>query len=365
MNGSKINVSGNKNNNYQDELFNYDHYIAIDWSIENMAIARMTKKTAEAKLIDVDADIKELKIYLRKITGRKILTIEETTSSQWLYVELKEYVERIVVCDPYRNRLLSDGPKTDKIDARKLCELLRSGMLKEVYHTTDELYKLRKLVSGYEALVRAGVRCINQKSAIYRAEHKSHKKGEIISDKTTEFIVLQLDKSIEQYIIDKKEYEEEFEKRCKKQKILEALKSVPGIAEINAMKIFATVIDGRRFKAAGNYLGYCGLVKHIKISGRREYGKRRTRYSRRLKSVYKTAALAAIRGNNPIREYYEYLINEKKISEENAKQSVARCIAKITYGIMKSGEKYKPYLWRGNKKSTQSGIPLAGEKEAA
>ncbi len=55
-------------------------------------------------------------------------------------------------------------------------------MLKEVYHTTDELYKLRKLVSAYEALVRAGVRCIKQKSAIYRAEHKSHKKGEIISE---------------------------------------------------------------------------------------------------------------------------------------------------------------------------------------
>ncbi|MHB8906005.1 MAG: hypothetical protein ACYC4T_08775 [Melioribacteraceae bacterium] len=65
-----------------------------------------------------------------------------------------------------------------------------------------------------------------------------------------------------------------------------------------------------------------------------------------MKSVYKTAALAAIRGNNPIREYYEYLINEKKISEQNAKQSAARYIAKITYGIMKSGEKYKPYLWR-------------------
>ena len=354
MTGSKINVSGNKNNNYQNELSNYDHYIAIDWSIENMAIARMTKRTAEAKIIDVDADIKELKIYLRSIAGRKILTIEETTSSQWLYVELKDCVERIVVCDPYRNRLLSDGPKTDKIDARKLCELLKSGMLKEVYHTTDELYKLRKLVSAYEALVRAGVRCINQKSAIYRAENKSHKKGEIINDRITELIVSQLNKSIEQYVIDKKEYEDEFEKESKKQKILKVLMSVPGIAEINAMKILATVIDGRRFKLAGNYLGYCGLVKHIKISGRREYGKRRTRYSRRLKSVYKTAALAAIRGNNPIREYYDYLINEKKISEQNAKQSVARYIAKITYGIMKSGEKYKPYLWRKNKKKREA-----------
>ena len=44
----------------------YDHYIAIDWSIENMAIARMTKNSNNIKVIDVPSDIKE-----RQIPGKK------------------------------------------------------------------------------------------------------------------------------------------------------------------------------------------------------------------------------------------------------------------------------------------------------
>ena len=103
----------------------YDHYIAIDWSIKNMAIARMTKKSNNIKVIDVESDIIELQLYLNNLKGSKILVVEETTTSQWLYTELKDYVDKLVICDPYRNRLLSEGPKIDKIDARKLVQLAK------------------------------------------------------------------------------------------------------------------------------------------------------------------------------------------------------------------------------------------------
>jgi hypothetical protein len=91
----------------------YDHYVAVDWSMKTMAIARMTNKTSKTKVMEAPSDIRELKTYCMALRGKKILTIEETTSAQWLYVELHDVVDRIVVCDPYRNRLLSDGPKTD------------------------------------------------------------------------------------------------------------------------------------------------------------------------------------------------------------------------------------------------------------
>jgi hypothetical protein len=38
----------------------YDHYIAIDWSIDNMAIARMTKKSNKITIMDVPSDISEV-----------------------------------------------------------------------------------------------------------------------------------------------------------------------------------------------------------------------------------------------------------------------------------------------------------------
>lgn len=98
----------------------YKHYIALDWSKVNFAVSSMQDKGTKIKTEEYPPDIKILKNYLKKFTGKKILTIEETTSTQWLYVELKEIVNRILVCDPYRNSLMKDGPKNDKIDTQRL-----------------------------------------------------------------------------------------------------------------------------------------------------------------------------------------------------------------------------------------------------
>jgi hypothetical protein len=46
---------------------------------------------------------------------------------------LKPHVRHLVVCNPRKNALLKDGSKSDRIDARKLAELLRGNQLKPVY----------------------------------------------------------------------------------------------------------------------------------------------------------------------------------------------------------------------------------------
>ena len=153
----------------------FSHYVAVDWAMSNMAIARMTEKSNKITTIDVPSDIKELRIYLQNLKGKICLTIEETTTSQWLYTELKDCVEKIVICDPYRNKLLSEGAKTDKIDAEKLVKLLKADLLKEVFHSGDKFIELRKIVSAYEDTIKAGVRFKNQRSALFRAYNKNHK----------------------------------------------------------------------------------------------------------------------------------------------------------------------------------------------
>jgi len=112
---------------------------------------------------------------------------------------------------------------------------------------------------------------------------------------------------------------------------------------INAVKIVSRVVTPFRFARYGHYHSYCGLIKHEKISGGRSYGKRNPRYSRQLKSVYKTGVLAAIGGNNPINDYYEYLIKEKGYSAHNARNKACRRLATLSLGVFKSGKKYQPY----------------------
>jgi transposase len=316
----------------------YDQYIALDWSLKTMAIAHMSRRDEQPRIFERKTDLKELKEYLGSFKGRTMLTLEESGTAHWLYLELLDCVERIIVCDPFHNRLLWHGPKTDKIDAEKLCELLRAGLLKEVYHSDNGVYELRTLVSAYQDVVTAGVRALNQKKALALG-HRDR-------GTSASFIGEMLQENIDLYRRSKQQYERRLADVARHNTQVRYQREIDGIGTIGAVRIVATVVDARRFPYTGKYFSYCGLVKHEKLSGGRSYGRRKPRYNRVLKCVYKTAALAAIRGTNPIREYYDHLL-ARGVAEHNARHAVARYIARISYGMLKSGTRYEPYRWKG------------------
>ena len=324
----------------------YDHYFAIDWSMDNVALARMRSSGSFPKVTTIEPDIKVVKEYVSHFSGSKILCIEETTGSHWLYVELKDYFDKILVCDPYRNRLLSEGAKNDKIDAIKLCQLLRAGMLKEVYHSIDKDYHLRKVVSAYDDWVKFGVRFKNQKSALYRAVGLRYKYDSLDKNNSLlNFIEMHQESAIDLYEEKKKEYECLFRQLSKQYCLISYLKDISGINDIWAVSEYSKVIDASRFKNKYKYWSYCGLAKHEKESGGKLYGKRIPRYCRKLKHIYKSAAMTAIGGKNDIRAYYDHLLT-LSYTPRNARNEIARYIAKVSYGILKNKKKYIPYQWR-------------------
>ena len=58
----------------------------------------------------------------------------------------------LVVCNPPQNALLKAGNKSDRIDARKLAELLRAGLLSPVYHGENSTAAVKHLCRSYAAL---------------------------------------------------------------------------------------------------------------------------------------------------------------------------------------------------------------------
>src|SRR5213593_856742 len=96
------------------------------------------------------------------------VTFEETTQAAWLHDVIRHFVAEVVVCDPRRNKLLGEGSKADKPDARKLAELLRAGMLRSVYHGHEATRKLKELVRAYETLSVDTERTMVRIKAIYR-----------------------------------------------------------------------------------------------------------------------------------------------------------------------------------------------------
>src|SRR5215471_4247346 len=75
----------------------------------------------------------------------------------------------IVVCDPRKNALLKTGNKNDRVDARKLSDLLRAGLLTAVYHGESGVRTLRELSRSYLTVTKDLTRVMNRLKALYRS----------------------------------------------------------------------------------------------------------------------------------------------------------------------------------------------------
>ncbi len=78
------------------------------------------------------------------------------------------HVTELVVCNPRKNALLKEGSKSDRIDARKLAELLYMSKLSSVYHGEHGLRMLKELSRSYLTITKDLGRVMNRLKALYR-----------------------------------------------------------------------------------------------------------------------------------------------------------------------------------------------------
>jgi transposase len=107
--------------------------------------------------------------FIDGLRGDVHVTLEEGTWSAWLYDLLKPHVTELVVCDPRRNALLKEGNQNDRVDARKLAELLQNNQLRPVYHGDHGLRTLKELVRSYLTISKNLSRVMTRVKAIYRS----------------------------------------------------------------------------------------------------------------------------------------------------------------------------------------------------
>ena len=107
--------------------------------------------------------------FVQGLRGDLHVTLEEGTWAAWLYDLLRPHVNEVLVCDPRKNALLKVGNKSDRIDARKLAELLRSNLLRPVYHGEHGVRTLKELSRSYLAISGDLARVMTRLKAVYRS----------------------------------------------------------------------------------------------------------------------------------------------------------------------------------------------------
>jgi len=340
-------------------------YIGMDVHRETISIAVLEgsgKLVMESIIETKAATILQL---IHSLRGELHLTFEEGTWAAWLYDLLKPHVPKLVVCDPRRNALLKEGSKSDKVDARKLAELLRGGLLRPVYHGENGLRTLRELARSYSTLSKDMARVMNRVKALYRAwgipcgglqvydpryrEQWLEKIPEAGVRRRAELFSEQLDglRALRQ------EARRELLSESRKHNASKLLLQIPCIGPIRAALLVALMQTPHRFRTKRQLWTYSGLGIQTHDSAQYRYkGGQLQRSSKpqqlrglnqnhnhQMKEIFKSTATSAARSAGPFQEFHARLL-AKGMKPDMAKLTLARKIAAITLTIWRKGASF-------------------------
>ena len=144
-------------------------YIGMDVHKESISIALRNSAGKVVMECVIETKASMILQFIDGLRGDLQVTFEEGTSAAWLYDLLKPHVTKLVVCDPRKNKSMREGNQSDKIDARRLAELLRLDHLTPVYHGEHGLRTLKELVRSYLTVTKDLARVMSRVKAIYRS----------------------------------------------------------------------------------------------------------------------------------------------------------------------------------------------------
>jgi transposase len=290
------------------------------------------------------------------------VTLEEGTCAAWLYDVLKPHVAQLLVCDPRKNALIKSGNKSDRIDARKLADLLYLDKLHPVFHGETGNRALKELARSYLALTRDTTRVMNRLKALYRSwaipcagqrvyapryrsewlakitEAGVHRRAEIYY---REFDAL---RSLREQV------RRDLLAESRKYKAMKLLRQIPSIGPIRAALLIALMQTPHRFRTKRQLWAYCGLALKTSTSGEYQIVEGRLKRSKKflairglntnhnhdLKNIFKGAATRAAAVPGPFQEFHAGLV-ARGMKPTMARLTLARKIAAITLIVWKKG----------------------------
>src|SRR5580693_5181781 len=146
-----------------------EKYIGLDVHQATISVAVMDSQGKIIMESILETKASTLLEFFAGLRGSLFVTFEEGTWAAWLYDLLKPHVTEVLVCNPRKNALLKDGSKSDRIDARKLAELLRGNHLSRIYHGENGVRTLKELARSYLTITKDVTRVMNRLKALYRS----------------------------------------------------------------------------------------------------------------------------------------------------------------------------------------------------
>jgi len=340
-------------------------YIGMDVHKEAIVIAVLNGSGKLVMESIVETKTSSILQFVHGLRGELHVTWEEGTWAAWLHDLLQPHVHQVLVCNPRRNALLKEGSKNDKVDARKLADLLRTGMLRPVYHGEHGLRTLRELGRSYQTISQDLNRVMNRLKALYRGwgipcagtqVYALHSREEWLNKiphagvrRRAELLYEQLD-GLQGL---RRNLRPELLAESRKHKAAKLLRQITCIGPIRAARLLALMQTPHRFRSKRQLWTYSGLGIETHDSAQYRYVRGQLQRSKKpqqirglnrnhnheMKEIFKGAATRASCGVGPLRNFYVALL-AKGMKPEMARLTLARKMAAITLTLWKKEERF-------------------------
>jgi len=293
--------------------------------------------------------------------GLKV-AIEAGNQTAWIHDLLVEIGAEVTVVNPTKVKLIAESRrKTDKIDAKILCELLRlDGLPTPVHVPPRETRELRGLLVARRQLVRARTKLCNVVRGMLRQEGVSlpfrwlstfvgwqrlmerdythaHLRA-VLEAYYGSFV--SLTRSIQAMDKQLSERERQDDRAAR-------LQTIPRVGRIASLTFLAAVGDVHRFASSRRLASYAGLCPTVRSSGERtEYGSISRAGRSELRAVWVQIAHLVARDTSRstvrLRRWYSKVAQKR--GKKTATVALARKLLMIAYRLLYDQTDYRSAL---------------------
>lgn len=282
--------------------------------------------------------------------------LEATFNWPFLYDLASHYVEKVLLAHPLKVKMIAEATvKTDKIDARTLAHLARTGYLPVAYAAPQAIRELRQWLRHRANLVGDRTRHKNRIHAVLVRHNLTAPVSDLFGVRGRVILQSLLGQGLspaDRHSVEDNlaaidflsERLEALDGRLRQaiqgDALVALLQTLPGVGLITAVTIRAELGEVERFRDARQAVHWAGLAPSVRASAETvHHGSISREGSSYLREAMVGAALRAVRFSPALRRFHRRIA--KRRGEGMARVALARKMLVIAYSMLRSGQPYR------------------------
>lgn len=329
------------------------NYVGIDLHRDFFVAVAQDRQGGELFKKRYENSIASVAELVSNFTEPPIVVVEATRNWMWFIAELQRHGCRVQLAHPLKVKAIASAKiKTDSIDAKTLCDLLRADLIPQAYISTLSELDNRELSRGRINLVHDRTLLKNRILAILAKENLRFKGADMfgaagkvwlseqsLSSVKRKMISIYLDR-LTNNIEAIGKVDEAIKERSGSIPEVKLLQTIPGLGLTTAFLLSSEIGDISRFPNSKKFASYFGLVPRLSQSGNHAYYGRITK----LGNPYVRWALGQT-AHRITRMDYEYKRFVDRLAYRGGKKkaivALSRKLSTIIYCVLKEKRAYE------------------------